>query len=257
MPVEYVEVDDAIAAPGLRMVVVGGVPSPWGEGAKGVLHVKGLPWRAVRLTYDEPRLASWAGALSGPIAIYDDEPPVDGWRDILDLAERLAPEPALLPADANTREMVLALCRDLLSEGGLAWSRRLQLVHAGLSDREGGFARPVAAYIGGKYGYSAEAGAACGARVRGLLQAFAQRLHDQKDRASAYYVGEGLTAADIYSAVVLALFAPLPEAVCPMSARARAAFESLDDETRAALDPILLAHRDMMYARHLETPLSL
>ncbi len=36
-----------------------------------------------------------------------------------------------------------------------------------------------------------------------------------------------------------------------------AAFEWLDAPTLAALDPILLEHRDMMYSRHLALPLSL
>jgi hypothetical protein len=49
----------------------------------------------------------------------------------------------------------------------------------------------------------------------------------------------------------------LPDAHCPMEPWARAAFEYLDEETRAALDPALLEHRDMMYARHLKLPLSL
>jgi hypothetical protein len=34
------------------MVVVGNVPSPWGEAAKGILHIKGIEWAAVRLAYD-------------------------------------------------------------------------------------------------------------------------------------------------------------------------------------------------------------
>ena len=37
MPVQYVGVEEAIARKGLRMVVVGNVPSPWGEAAKGTL----------------------------------------------------------------------------------------------------------------------------------------------------------------------------------------------------------------------------
>ena len=64
MPIEYVSVDDAIARSGLRMVVVGGVPSPWGEAAKGILHIKRIPWCAVRLSYDsEPlrTLLRWLG----------------------------------------------------------------------------------------------------------------------------------------------------------------------------------------------------
>jgi hypothetical protein len=42
-----------------------------------------------------------------------------------------------------------------------------------------------------------------------------------------------------------------------MEASTRAAFETLDAQTEAALDPILFQHRDMMYAEHLELPLSL
>jgi hypothetical protein len=37
----------------------------------------------------------------------------------------------------------------------------------------------------------------------------------------------------------------------------RAAFEFSEPATDAALDEILLKHRDMMYQRHLELPLSL
>ncbi len=42
-----------------------------------------------------------------------------------------------------------------------------------------------------------------------------------------------------------------------MDASTRAAFEELDTQTGAALDPILFEHRDMMYAEYLELPLSL
>jgi len=37
----------------------------------------------------------------------------------------------------------------------------------------------------------------------------------------------------------------------------RAAFSSMDDRVRGALDPILLEHRDRIYAEHLELPLTL
>ena len=49
MTFDYVSVEEAIERRGLRMVVVGGVPSPWGEAAKGILHIKGIDWVAVRL----------------------------------------------------------------------------------------------------------------------------------------------------------------------------------------------------------------
>jgi hypothetical protein len=36
------------------------VPSPWGEAAKGILHVKNIEWTAVRLVYDSEPLKEWA-----------------------------------------------------------------------------------------------------------------------------------------------------------------------------------------------------
>jgi hypothetical protein len=42
-----------------------------------------------------------------------------------------------------------------------------------------------------------------------------------------------------------------------MDAATRVAFETRDAQTQAALDPVLLEHRDMMYAAHLQLPLSL
>jgi glutathione S-transferase len=256
MPFDYISVEEAIARDGLRMVVVGNVPSPWGEAAKGILHIKQIPWAAVRLVYDDPALAKWAGELSGPVAVYNDEAPVSSWRGILQLAERLAQTPALLPDDAAHRDEVMALASDICDKNGLGWARRLQAIDAGMKG-EGGFIKPVAEYLAPKYGYTAETGAAAKARVLELLGAFAARLKQQADKGSDYYVGDTLSVADVYSAAFMALFAPLPPAQCNMKDTTRAAFESMDEETRAALDTVLLAHRDRMYERHLELPLNL
>ncbi len=256
MGFEYIDVDTAIARRGLRMVVVGHVPSLWGEAAKGILHVKGIAWAAVRLAYDSEPLKRWAGQRSGPIAVYDDEPPRAGWDEILALAERLAPTPALLPADPAQRALVLELSGGLCGEGGLGWWRRLQLVQAGL-DGVGGFSEPVSKYLGKKYGYSPDAGAAAGARVVERVGALVERLSAQRAAGSRYLVGDSLTAADIYSATCAAMFRPLPSAQCAMDPATRAAFETCDAATLAALDPILFEHRDMMYREHLALPLSL
>ena len=53
------------------------------------------------------------------------------------------------------------------------------------------------------------------------------------------------------------MFGPLPGAQCGVDESLRAAFETRDAETEAALDPILFQHRDMMYAAHLALPLEL
>jgi glutathione S-transferase len=253
---EYVSVEDAIKRGGLRMVVVGGVPSPWGEAAKGILHIKGIEWVAVRLTYDSEPLKTWAGQRSGPVAIYENERPRHGWAEILLLAERLAPTKSLLPADPAERAMVFGFSHEICGEAGLGWSRRLQQIHAGMQN-VGGFPPRVAGYLGKKYGYSPALGAAAGARVGELLSMLAARVRAQRAAGSRYYVGHAPTALDVYSATFMALFDPLPAEQCEMDPASRAAFALSDAPLRAALDPVLLEHRDMMYARHLELPLSL
>ena len=256
MSFEYTDIETAMAAKGLRMVVVGGVPSPWTEAAKGIFYVKGIDWSAVRLTYDDPRLVEWAGERTGPVAIYDDEKPRPGWAQILLLAERLAPTPPLLPQDVDARTLTFGLGHELLGEYGLAWTRRLQAIHAGLSEN-GGFPVHVAGYLAKKYGYRRDEADTFTPRVIDLLQYFSSLLHARKGEGRAYLQGTEPTAADIYLAAVMALFHPLPEERCAMDPATRTAFQWLDDETRAALDPILLEHRDRMYAEHLEPVLKL
>ena len=256
MPFQYVGVEEARKRNGLRMVVVGSVPSPWGEAAKGILHIKSIEWAAVRLVYDSEPLREWAGQRSGPVAIYDSERPRAGWAEILLLAERLAPAPALLPADPAERALVFGIGHEICGEAGLGWSRRLQLIHAGLQNA-GGFPEQVAKYLGKKYGYRPETGVAATPRVVGLLDMLAARLKAQNEKGSPYYVGNSLTAVDVYSATAMALFRPLPHEQCDISASTRTAFETRDASTEAALDPILFKHRDMMYAEYLELPLSL
>lgn len=256
MSFQYLSVDEARARSGLRMVVVGHVPSPWGEAAKGILHIKGIEWSAVRLVYDSEALKEWAGERSGPVAIYDDERPRAGWAEILLLAERLAPLPSLLPAEPAARALTFGIAHEICGEAGLGWSRRLQLIRASVQ-QAGGFPEQVAKYLGRKYGYSPAAGSAATARVAELLGMLAARLKSQRDNGSRYYLGSSLTAVDVYSATFMALFRPLPQEQCPMSASMRTAFETRDARTEGALDPILFEHRDMMYAAHLQLPLSL
>jgi len=256
MTFEYVSVEEAIKRPGVRMVVVGDVPSPWGEAAKGILHIKGIEWAAVRLAYDSERLKEWAGQRSGPVLIYNDERPRAGWAEILLLAERLAPTPSLIPANAADRALVFGLAHEICGEQGLGYSRRLQLVRAGLQNA-GGFPERVSKYLGKKYGYSPAAGAAAGLRVAELLSMLVARLKAQRRAGSRYYVGDALTAVDVYSATFMAMFGPLPPEQCKMDAGTRTAFENNDAQIEAVLDPMLFAHRDMMYAEHLELPLAL
>jgi glutathione S-transferase len=255
MGFEYADTPEARRRRGLRMVVTSRIPSPWAEAVKGFLHLKRISWTAVRLAYDDADLKQWAGQLSAPVVFCDDEPPRSGWAEILMLVERLAPEPALLPADPETRARALLLCEKFCAPGGLGWMRRLQNVHAGLC-KTGGFSERVAGYLGRKYGYDAGQANTYGARVRDQLGELAGALRSERPRGP-YYLGATLSAVDVYSAAFMAIFCPLPELHCPMDPSIRAAFETLDEPTARALDPVLLEHRDTMYARHLELPLSL
>jgi len=154
---------------------------------------------AVRLTYDSESLKQWAGQRSGPVAVYEKDRPRSGWAEILLLAERLASAPSLLPADAAERAVVFGFSHEICGEEGLGWSRRLHLIHAGLHNA-GGFPEPVAKYLSKKYGYSPQAAAAAGQRVAQLLGMLAARLKAQLEAGSRYYVGQSLTAVDVYSA---------------------------------------------------------
>jgi glutathione S-transferase len=87
------------------------------------------------------------------VAIYNDEAPIESWLGILLLAERLVPEPKLLPQEPEQRELALALCQDICGEMGLGWTRRLDSVHKGLNGLslvEGGYPEPIAQYLAKK-----------------------------------------------------------------------------------------------------------
>jgi glutathione S-transferase len=256
VPVEFVELEEAQARDGLRMVVVTGVPSPWGEAAKGLLHTKQIPWVAVRLDQASDAMADWTGQRSGPVAIYDDETPRGGWAEILLLTERLAPKPALLPADAEQRVLAMGLAHEICGEMGLGWCQRNAGVRAGLSGA-GGFPKGIAQYLASKYDYRESEAQLYSQRCIDILTTLTRRLREQQDAGSRFYLGDAISAVDIYSATFMAMFGPLPADQCPMPDAMRAAFETVDDATREALDPILFEHRDFVYQNYLELPLTL
>jgi len=254
---KFVELEEARAARGLRLVVMAGVPSPWSEGAKGCLDMKGIDYLAVRLRPGDEAVRAWTGHHNAPVALYEDEPPRAGWAEILALAERLAPERTSLPADPRARVEALGLAHEVLGEGGLAWSARLALIHTSfVTEGARGFPLRAARYLAPRYGYATayaiERAAKARARVLSLLAFLAQRLGDRP-----YFHDDRPTAVDVYVAVSMALFHPLPESVCAMLAPMRQAFETTDAEIREAVSPSLLALRDRMYERHLKLPVLL
>jgi glutathione S-transferase len=256
MMLEYRTFDEIVDHPGLRVVLVQGMPSPWGQAAKTFFELKGLDYVAAPWAVFEPNdaIRSWGAADSAPIVAWRDERPVHGWLDILLLVERIQPLPALLPSDVMLRAQVIGLSNEICGRGGLAWNRRLQMVQPAFADEVD--PSPVRT-MGLKYGYADEEVAHAGQRVAESLKALTRQLKDQYTAGSPFFVGDRLTAVDIYWTAFANFFVPLPSDQCPMPDQFRPTFTATDPVILDALDPILLEHRDRIFRKHFRSPMEL
>ncbi|HEY2774583.1 MAG TPA: hypothetical protein VGK20_11110 [Candidatus Binatia bacterium] len=255
---EYLSVADARSRRGLRLVLSAGVPGPWGEAAKSILHVKSIPYAAVAqyATMANEELVEWTGHANAPVAMCDDEPPRSGWAEILFLAERVAPEPSLVPADALERALMFGLAREICGEHGLGWSRRLMMIDSLVAPGAPEQGRRAGEVLGARYGYSAEVAAAAPARVASILVAFSAQLGRQRAAGRDFLVGSSLTALDIYWAAFTVMLAPLAGADCPLPDNLRRWYSAVGPVVAAALDPALLEHRDRIYRSYLKLPMT-
>jgi glutathione S-transferase len=256
--VEYRTVSEARNMPGLRLVLTAGVPGPWSESAKSIFYSKGIPFTPVRQQMGgvNADLVAWTGIRNAPIAVHESERPRDGWLDILMLAERLVPEPRLLPSDSEDRALVVGIGNEICGEWGFGWCRRAMqvgLVQAGVASTDPN-ARDSAQRSGAEYGCSSAAIAASPGRVVEILTMLAKRLKAQHVAGSSYLGGRALSAADIYWACFSVLLNPMPSNVNPMSEWFRSMYIA-PSEVDAGRDPILIEHREYIYKRHLKLPL--
>jgi glutathione S-transferase len=253
---ERIGIDQAATRSGTRLVLLAGFPSPWSVAAKAIFDLKRIPYtRAQQMPADAPdALVRVTGQASYPAVLHEQEKPRSGWAEILLLAERLAPDAALVPSDALARAQLFGFAHEICGEEGLGWSLRLLMIQAG---RRASPPTPISGYLAGKYGYSPEAAAAAPARAVGLLRMLSAQLAREKARGNGYLLGASLTALDLYWAAFSNLLAPLPPEQCPMVPAARAILTSPPPEVMAALDPALLAHRDFVFAKHVGLPLDL
>jgi glutathione S-transferase len=249
-----VSFDAALASPGLRLVLLSGVPSPWSQAALAIFRYKRLPFVHTRSRPGELAFPRWNGARNLPAVLSDDEPVRTGWAEILTLAERLAPEPRLIPSDAEARIRAMGLCHELMSEGGLAWNARLLAIDAGLSTngREG-FPRRAAEYLAPRYGWHTTCASVAREKAVGALALLDAELTRNR---GAYYAGNEVSALDLYSAATLNILVPLPDADCPLPPPLRAAFTWMGQTLASAISPALLEHRDSVVSRFFELPLN-
>ncbi|NQZ96574.1 MAG: glutathione S-transferase C-terminal domain-containing protein [Myxococcales bacterium] len=252
---DYVPVKEARALSGLRLVLTPGGPGPWSEAAKGFFQVKGLSYVPVLQDPDNAALREWTGQTLAPVAAYDAEPPAVALSDILWLAERLAPDPPLVPEPSAERATHFGLLREITGQQGFGWSRRLVMLGENLKRQPDGPGRDWTLAFAEKFRFTEAAVAHARRRVLEILGHLSDRLRDQAARGSRYFVGDALTGADIAWAAFAAMLAPLPHEICPMSRGLRRMYTATEPDVLAALDPILLEHRDAMYRDHLATPL--
>src|SRR5271163_870852 len=220
---EYRRFEEIIDHPGLRIVLVKGMPSPWGQAAKTLFEIKGLEYVAAPWQPGEPNenIVTWGGERSAPIVAWAKEKPINRWIDILYLAERLAPKPSLIPTDATQRVQMIGLSHEICGEMGIGWNRRLQLFAPAYASGKppAGISR-----MGGKYCYNEGDVKAAGERTAGSLKALTAQLKSQHARGAHYFVGDSLSALDIYWVAFANLLDPLPKEQCPMPESWRPAF---------------------------------
>jgi len=253
--VEVVSIAEARERDGLRMVCLAGVPSPWTEAAKGIFRVKGIDHVLAQRGEGEPQeaAAQWVGNVGVPAVVFGDERVRSSWVDILLLAERLAPAPALLPSDPEQRALALGLAHEVCGELGLGWSQRLVMIGVALGLRGGeGFPRQVGEYLAPRYGWQDGADEIGKARVLDILGLFSRRLDGHE-----YIMEDRLTAVDIYLATFVNLIRPLPPAQLPLADMIRTAYTSTDPDIMAACDDRIRSHQERIYQRHLELPVRL
>ncbi|HXU02457.1 MAG TPA: glutathione S-transferase C-terminal domain-containing protein [Polyangia bacterium] len=247
----FVSLEEARAASGLRLVVTAGVPSPWSETAKSCFDAKGIDYVAVRLTPRDADTRAWTNRHNAPVAMYDDEPPRSTWAEIIALAERLGDRISLVPKSQGERVEMWGIAHEILGEGGLVWSLRLEAIHQGLTTGGArGFTERAARYLGARYGYDPSRIDSARDRIQSTLRMLAQRLADGR----RYLVGGALSAADICLATALGVLAPLSHAECPMLPDFRRTYETWAPEIAGAVAPSLIAHRDYVYRQHLLLP---
>jgi glutathione S-transferase len=252
---DYVSISAARKLGGLRLALLQGMPSPWGQAAKGIFEIKRIPFTRVHRAADDPpaALMEWTHQDSFPAAMYEDERPRTGWSEILFLAERLASEPSLIPRDPADRALMFGLSHEICGEMGLGWARRLMQLAPAMTNATD----PMMKGFAHKYGSSPAEAKAAGQRVIDVLGLLARQLRQQRAAGRAFLVGDRLSAADVYWATFSNLIAPLPAPQLPLPENVRALFTASEPEVKAALDPALLEHRDRIYQQHLKLPMEL
>jgi len=251
---DYKTPSEAKDLDGLRLALTIGLPAPWSMAARFMFDVKNIPYVPVSQLGGRGNedLVAWTGHRNAPVAMYNDEPARTNWADIINLADRINPEPPLVPDNAADRITMFGLCNEICGAGGFTWNAR----HSMVATMTGSGVEPlqkIGSVMGKAYGYSEEAAAQSGARIAQNLGALASQLEKQRAAGSAYMIGTALTALDLVWASFSNTLRPLPQDINPMDPGMRAMYEGMGN----SLNPpdILFEHRDYIYDKYITLPL--
>ena len=249
----YVEPAAARAMGGLRLVLGCGVPGPWSVAARAIFDFKGISYVAVPhdAGQDNEVIVSWTGQNSAPVAIWENERPRAHWSELLLLAERLRPDPPLIPADEEERALMFGLSHEICGEDGLGWTLRCLFFAA--QRAAGDIPYPT---LLEKY-HSTHSVEHHRLRLNAILAMLEKRLAAQKMRSSDYLVGHAVSAADFYWAAFSNLIEPMSDAQCEMPAFYRGLGKISRGHLDMPLSKSLLVHRDQVLDRHVFLPISL
>ncbi len=252
----YAPINEAINADGLRIILVKGFPSPWGQAAKAMIEYKGLDYIAGphEAGGANPEIVAWAGVNSGPVVAWNREAPLNRWNDILFLLERLAPHKSLLPDEMSARVQVLGLSHEICGQLGLGWNARLWMFQPVL---ESGAAPAGFVQMGQRYGYNESDVAVAPQRTAAMLEHLAAVLTAQQQRGSEFFVGDSVTAVDFYWAAFSNLVQIQSAEDCPIDDAVRPMFQNVPAAVTAACAPILIQHRDRIMRAHFKLPMEL
>jgi hypothetical protein len=254
---KYLSVAEARKLPGLRLALTAHMPGPWGEAAKAILSVRKIPFIPVEQLAMEKNedLFAWTGMRNAPIAVLDDDPPQSTWHEILLLAERIGSGPSLIPVDPVDRALMLGFSTEICGPDGFGWSRRLEMMGRSTTENPSNAGNYDMQRMTRSYGVTPETIARAPLRMISIMNGLSRQLHQQKAAGSEYLIGKQLSACDIHWAALSLFVSPLPPNECAMPDFMRHNYSDLTFEMAAALDPILLSHRDMIYQRHIGLPL--
>ena len=254
----WLTLEQALGAPGLRVAPVrGGLPSPWSEFTRACFHVKRIPYSLVDAR-DADRgltpLKPLTGQESLPVVFWNEERPRSNWLEQLMLAERISPQPHLLPDDPFERAKVVGLVAELCSEAGFGWHRRVMMIARLLSEPTfGERERGIGRYLSTKYQHNTDSLEGSAKRCEAVVSTIAALKAVGHD----YLLGSSLTALDLAWAAFAALIQPLPEDLCPMRPLWRDLYTWVPAMTPRPAIEGLLAFREQIYRDRLPLPVDL